>query len=140
MNPFLRWGSHAANVGVGVSGLVLVWMIWGVTSEDPFAVVNHPAQPAWKSWHVVLSPFLTLFIGSLWAQHAWNYWRGAIQKGRRSGILLLVASVPMVISGVAIQGAFEKATRTAGLWVHVVSSGLWLVGMAAHVGVHWRRK
>ena len=60
MNPLLRWGSHAANAGVGVSGLVLIWMIWGLTPEDPFAVVNHPAQPLWKAWHVVLSPVMTL--------------------------------------------------------------------------------
>ena len=128
-----------ANLLVGGTGLVLAWMIWGVTPDDPYAVVNHPAQPAFKAWHVVLAPVLTLCIGALWQQHAWAYFRTGVRKARRSGLAMLALALPMILSGVALQVSVELATRNAWLWVHVITSGLWLFGMAAHVWRHWRR-
>lgn len=139
MTALTKWCSRLSTLGVGLSGLVLFWMAWCLVPQDPYAVVNHPAQPLWKSLHVMTAPFLTLSIGYLWCQHAWGYWQAGIRSGRRSGLLLLASALPMILSGYAIQVVLEMAVRTFWVWVHVISSGLWLAGMMIHVAVHCRR-
>jgi hypothetical protein len=53
----------AANLLVGGTGLVYGWFRYFVTSDDPYAVVNHPAQPLWHHLHLWTAPLLVFAFG-----------------------------------------------------------------------------
>jgi hypothetical protein len=40
--------------------------------------------------------------------------------------------VPMIASGYLIQTAVDDGWRRAWVWVHLIASGLWLLGYLAH--------
>ena len=46
MTRLEAWFLHVATILVGGGGLVYAWMRYFVRPDDPFAVVNHPWQPA----------------------------------------------------------------------------------------------
>jgi len=136
MSAMTRWISYLANLTVGGSGLVLLWMVFFLKPDDPYAIVHHPAQPFWKTLHILMAPALTLSIGYLWCQHAWSYWRGKVQGGRKSGILLLVSALPMIISGYALQVVIDLHLRTFWSWIHTGTSCLWIAGISVHIIIH----
>ena len=51
--------------------------------------------------------------GMVWHRHAWSYWRGGVERRRRSGGSLLFTLVPMVVSGYLIQTAVDPRIKRA---------------------------
>lgn len=136
MTSLTRWITWLSNLGVGLSGLILLWMSWMLVPEDPYAVVNHPAQPLWKNIHLWLSPLLGLNIGYLWCQHAWSYWRGKVRNGRRSGMMLLASGLIMVFSGPFLQTAIDENVRLFWSIIHSVSGCVWILAILIHIILH----
>ena len=62
----------------------------------------------------------------------WSGWKRGGRERRRSGVSLALTLVPMVASGYLIQTAVEESWRHAWVVVHLVASGLWLLGYLAH--------
>ena len=132
MSRFEAWLVHLANILVGGTGLVYAWMRYVAKPVDPFAVVNHPWQPAMQHLHVVSAPLLVFAIGLLWKSHAWAGYRLRVRERRRSGLFLLASAAPMIASGYLLQTAADPAWRRAWLTVHLVSSTLWLAATLVH--------
>ncbi len=126
------WCNHAANLAVGGSGLVYGWMLYFVTSTDEFAIVNHPAQPALHSLHVLSAPLLVFAIGLLWTRHAWGRVRSGFRGRRKTGLVLVALALPMVLSGYAIQVAVDEDFREGSVITHVASSILWILAYVVH--------
>ncbi len=125
-----------ANLLVGGTGLVYGWFRYFVHSDDPYAVVNHPAQPLWQHLHIVAAPLLVLAFGHFLYHHAWLYWKAGTTEGRRSGLAMLALALPMIFSGYLLQVAVDEAWRQAWIVVHVAASLLWLAGVAVHLFTH----
>lgn len=138
MSALTRWVSYLSSLGVGLSGFVLIWMVYVLLPEDPYAIVNHPTQPLWKNLHIWLAPILTLNIGYLWSQHAWRYWRGTVKKGRISGIILLTTSLPMILSAYFLQTAISEIMRTFWSLFHIMFSLAWILSLLIHISIHIR--
>jgi hypothetical protein len=126
-----------ANLLVGGTGLGYGWFRYFVTSDDPYAVVNHPDQPLWQHLHIWLAPLLVLAVGHFLYQHALLYWKAGIKEGRRSGLLMLALALPMIFSGYLLQTAVDETWRQAWIIVHVAASLLWLVGVIVHLLTHY---
>ena len=143
MKRFEAWCVHLSTLLVGVTGLVYAWMRY-LLPPDPFGVVRHPLQPATQHLHVLVAPLLVFAVGLIWKQHVWGHWRRGAPQRRRSGLALLFALVPMVISGYLIQTTVTEAWRTAWVVTHVTSSLLFLAGYAGHAVAAslawWRRR
>ena len=105
---------------------------YGVSPEDPYAVVNHPWQPHFQHLHVLLAPLLVFAVGYSWRRHIGPRLGRRGLAGYKSGLGLAVAMVPMVASGYLIQTAVEPAWRKIWIGVHLVASGLWLLGYGIH--------
>ncbi|MEM7393213.1 MAG: hypothetical protein AAF492_12785, partial [Verrucomicrobiota bacterium] len=73
---------YISHLLVTATGLVYGWMRYFCTSDEPFAVVNHPLQPQMQHWHVLTSPLLVLMIGGFWYAHAMPRWRCKTPEGR----------------------------------------------------------
>lgn len=134
---------HVSTILVGGTGLVYAWMLYFVRPSDPYAVVNHPLQPQALHLHILLAPLVVFAAGVVWRRHIWAHWRRRVRRGRRSGASMMLTMIPMVTSGYLIQTAVEESWRAAWVTVHLVASGLWLLGYLAHqvpTVLAWRRK
>lgn len=134
---------HVSTILVGGTGLVYAWMLYFVRPSDPYAVVNHPLQPQALHLHILLAPLVVFAAGVVWRRHIWAHWRRRVRRGRRSGASMMLTMIPMVTSGYLIQTAVEESWRAAWVTVHLVASGLWLLGYLAHqvpAVLAWRRQ
>jgi hypothetical protein len=132
VKPIEAWAVHLSTILVGGTGLVYAWMRYLAAPSDPFAVVNHPWQPAVQHLHVWTAPLLVFCAGLIWREHIWKHWKKGVRHGRRSGLSLMLTLAPMVLSGYLIQTAVGEGWRQAWVAVHLASSGLWLLGHTAH--------
>lgn len=132
MSRFEAWVLHVSSLLVGGTGLVYAWMVYLVRPADPYAVVNHPWQPAVQHLHILIAPLLVFAAGLVWHRHAWTHYRRGVGRRRRSGVSLIFTLVPMVISGYLIQTAVEAQWRRVWVIVHLAASALWLAGYLAH--------
>ena len=136
MTRFDAWLFHIANGLVSVTGLVYAWMSYVMTTDDPYALVNHPWQPHLLHAHIVAAPMLVFVIGHLWHRHSLKLYRAGMIQGRRSGLSMMTLAFPMIVSGYLIQAAVEPVWRTAWVWVHVIASVLWITGSLGHLVRH----
>ena len=132
MTRLEAWFLHLATLLVGGTGLVYAWMRYLARPDDPFAVVNHPWQPATQHLHVVAAPLLVFAVGLIWKAHAWAGFRLRAASRWASGVGLLATAGPMVASGYLLQTATAPGWRTAWLAIHLVASALWLGGYLVH--------
>ena len=137
MSRLEAWLVHVATLLVGATGVVYAWMRYLLAPAEPFAVVNHPLQPAVQHLHVWAAPLLVFAAGVIWREHVWKHWRRGIRARRRSGLSLVLTIVPMVASGYLIQTAVSPGWRTAWVAIHLVTSGLWLAAYLVHQVVPW---
>lgn len=139
MNRAEAWSVHASMLLVGGTGLIYAWMRYLAIPSDPYAVVNHPWQPALQHLHIWVAPLLVFGAGLIWKRHIWEHFRAGVRSGRKSGLALLVSLAPMVLSGYLIQTAVSPSWRTAWVVVHLITSALWILGYGGHVVAQLRR-
>lgn len=137
MKPFERWSHHAANLLVGGTGLIYGIYRYGVTPRDPYSVVNHPWQPHAQHLHLLLAPVLIFVVGYSWRRHIGPRLRRRDLTGYASGLGLAVTLLPMVLSGYLIQTAVGGGWRKLWIGIHLVTSGLWLLGYLVHQIRSW---
>jgi len=140
MNRIEAWFFHTSLALVGGTGLVYAWMRYATSADDPYAVVNHPWQPALQHLHIWTAPLLVFGVGLIWRQHVWGRFRAGVPAGRRSGLSLIVSLGPMVLSGYLIQTAVSESWRTAWVAIHLAASALWLAGYVGHAGAQLLRR
>ncbi|HEX2254738.1 MAG TPA: hypothetical protein VHQ65_15840 [Thermoanaerobaculia bacterium] len=133
MNRFDAWMVHVATLLVGGTGVVYALMRYFVEPADPYAVINHPWQPAVQHLHVWVAPLLVFGAGVVWREHVWKHWRRGVRPRRVSGVVMMLDLIPMIASGYLIQTAVTSGWRTAWITVHLVTSGLWLLGWTGHL-------
>ena len=130
---------HLANLAVCGTGLVYAWMRYLVKPTDEWAVVNHPWQPHAQHLHVLTAPVLIFALGLVWSAHV----IGKLKNGsgnRVVGIGLTTLFLPMVGSGYLLQVAVSAGWRETWMWIHVVSSLLWILVFVAHQVVALMKK
>ncbi len=134
------WAVHLSTLLVGGTGVVYAWMRYLARPTDPYAIVNHPWQPTLQHLHIWAAPLLVFCTGLIWRNHVWTHWRQGVRSGRRSGIGLVLTVAPMVVSGYLIQTAVSDGWRTAWITVHLVTSGLFVLGYLVHLQAQRKRK
>jgi hypothetical protein len=122
---------HLANLAVAGTGLVYAWMRYLLNPADEWAVVNHPWQPHFQHLHVLAAPLLVFALGLIWSAHVVAKLKNG-SKNRVVGTGLTTLFLPMASSGYLLQVAVDPGWRTTWIWVHVVSSLLWVAAFAVH--------
>lgn len=123
---------HSSVALTAATGAVFAWMKYAMTSDDPFAVANHPWQPYMLDAHVVIAPFALFAFGVIFRGHIWRRYRGRKPERRLSGIGSMSLIVPMALSGYLLQVATNEALRKAMAIVHWIASGLFVVSYLVH--------
>ena len=138
MSRWQAWSSHVLTVLLAGSGIVFFVMKYMVTTDDPFAVVNHPLQPLMLDLHLLAAPVLIFLFGLMFESHIQKKLQSAGRVNRRTGIIAAITFGTMSISGYALQvSAIETLSRVA-LILHLVSSGVFGLSYAMHQLVNFR--
>lgn len=125
-----------AAISVGGSGIVygvLRYFLEG--SSDPYSSVSrHPWEPAARDVHLLLAPLLVLGLALIWNGHIRPKFVAGAKKRRRSGVALMLLSLPMIFTGYLLQIAIDDFWRQFWIWSHGITSSIFLLAFA----VHWR--
>lgn len=140
MNRGLAFLLHAGTSLVGGTGIGYGVTLYCLESDDPFALVHHPAQPWLQAAHVALAPLLVFAFGVAWPLHIVAKLHHGARSRRRTGITLMVLAATMVVSGYGVQIASTAPLRTAWVWLHVVGSLAFLACFVAHLVTRDRPK
>ncbi len=123
---------HLSMAGVATTGVVFAWMKYFMTTDDPFAVANHPWQPGMLAAHVVIAPAAVFALGWLWNAHILPKLRSGTSTRRKSGVVGAILIMPMIFSGVLLQASTSEALRSAMEWAHWISSGFFVAAYLTH--------
>jgi hypothetical protein len=137
MRPWERWTFNLATLVVAASGFVYFWMKYLVVNPDPFAVVNHPWEPAALHLHVLASPPFILVFGIIFNSHILRKLR-ATRPNRRTGMASLALFAAMLLSGYLLQVTTNEGLLRALVILHVGSGTLFAVAYAAHLVISVR--
>jgi hypothetical protein len=132
MNRLERWSVVAGSFLVTFTGVVYGWMKYLLRSDDPFAVINHPWQPAVLKLHILAAPVLVFGLGLIAVRHVLAHWLAGVPHARRTGVTAALTVLPMVLTGYLIQAAAEAAWLTVAVWTHVVTGLVYGAAFAAH--------
>lgn len=125
----LLWGSSAATA---LTGAVYGVMKYGMKTDDPYAVVNHPWQPFFLKAHVLAAPVLVFAIGAIFSKHVVRQWKSYGERGKRSGGAILAVAGSMIASGYVIQiVTAESWIRWIG-WTHLGLGVLYTGAIVIH--------
>ncbi len=130
MSRWESWSFHILTGLVSVTGIVFFIMKYMMATEDPFALINHPLQPAMLDIHILAAPFLILVLGIMYSSHITEKLGTRNKANRRSGIAMLLSFLPMILSGYLLQVSTSAFLSKLTLAVHVVS-GLAFAGTYA---------
>ena len=132
MKPFARWLVWVSSIATALTGVVYFWMDHMMSPVDEWAVINHPLQPLVLKAHLLVAPLLVFAMGVVAVDHVWKYYRGIIQRARRSGLSAMWPVVPMVATGYLIQAITHERWLAVVAWAHIAAGVAYSVGLAAH--------
>ena len=132
MTGFERWSVWISAAAVSVTGVGFMWTKYFVTPTEPWAVVSHPLEPWFLKTHILFAPALVFAVGLIVIRHIVPHIVRGVQRGRRSGLVMVWTLVPMVVSGYLIQVVTLPWLLTAFVVLHIVTSGLFLAGILGH--------
>lgn len=135
MTRFEKWSVLSTAAATGATGLAYLWVKYGMEPSEPWAVINHPAQPWLLKSHILVAPLLVFAVGMIALRHIWRHYRSGMLWGRRSGIVTGLSLVPMVMTGYLIQGITHELWLPVVAWVHIGTSIVFVVGVAVHAVV-----
>jgi len=139
MSRFERRAVLWTSLATFFTGVGYLYFKYFVTTDDPFAVVNHPLEPWFLNAHVLASPLLVLAIGSVAIRHVWAHYRSDVRTARRTGLVTACSMGPMILSGYLIQVVTGVGWLRALALVHIALGLLFGIGLMAHHEVLRRR-
>ena len=132
MSRFERWSLWITTMLVVVTGIGLIVTKYLMTTPEPWAVINHPWQPWFLKAHIVVSPFLIFAVGTITLHHIWMHYRSGQARGRHTGIVTGLVTVPMILSGYLIQVITSVGWVKAMAIAHIVFGTVYALGLSAH--------
>ena len=125
----MLWISTAV---MGLSGLIYAAMKYLMSTDDPYAVINHPLQPLFLKIHIVAAPAFVFAVGAVFMRHIWRQWRSGVARGRRSGLWSMLTIFPMILSGYLIQTVTLEGLLFWIIAIHLITGAIYLVGNGIH--------
>ena len=133
-----QWAFNLLHAVVTVTGVGYLYMNYVMTATDPFAVINHPWQPAMLSLHIVAAPVFIAFFGMLFRSHTLRKLVSPNAGNRRTGWTSLVSFSTMALTGYLLQVASDPAWLSGLVWAHVSTSLIFVAGYGVHLVIGWR--
>lgn len=132
ISRFQRLSLYASLSVLTLTGVAFAIMKYGMKTDDPFAVANHPLQPWMLAAHVVFAPAGVFAFGWIFSGHVAPGFANRGSRKRRSGLWSAWILVPMVMTGYLLQVSSGDAVREGMAAAHWITSGVFVVGFAVH--------
>ncbi|MGH7540740.1 MAG: hypothetical protein ACRELC_07060 [Gemmatimonadota bacterium] len=139
MSRFERWSIWLTSAATAFTGVGYFMFRYLVRTDDPFAVVNHPLEPAFLKAHLLVSPLLLYAVGLITVRHVWRHFRSGARRARLSGSFTALAVVPMVATGYLLPVLTGAGWLRAMAIAHVAFGALYVAGLIVHQWVLRRR-
>ena len=123
---------HFVNFLVALTGIAYGYFKYFGRGADPFSSVGSPYEPFFHESHVLVVPALVFACGLIWKSHVLKNLNTSRKAKRSSGLGLLCVLVPMVATGYLVQVAVDETWRKVFVWVHLVTSGVWVASYLSH--------
>jgi hypothetical protein len=133
-----RWAFNVSALLVAATGFIYFWMKYLLENPDPFAVVNHPWEPAMLHLHVLASPAFILVFGIILNSHIVKKLGAARVPNRKTGLSSLALFSAMIGSGYLLQVMTDDTWLRALLVLHVGSGALFTLTYTAHLVISAR--
>lgn len=133
-----RWFFNAMHAVITLSGVAYFCMKYMMTTDDPFALINHPWEPAMLSIHVFVAPLGVFLFGMVFRSHTLRKLLQASPVNRRSGLTSAGSFLAMALSGYLIQVATSPAVIAFAIWSHVATSVLFVLAYGVHLVIGYR--
>ena len=138
MKAWERWTFGLLAAVVSMTGFAYFWMKYFLTSDDPFAVVNHPWQPAMLAAHVLAAPGLLLMFGIILNSHILRKLRATGVPNRKSGLASLITFFAMTVSGYLLQVVTSATLLQILVVLHTASGIVFAAAYVAHLVISVR--
>ncbi len=136
MSPVERWTVWISAVATGLTGLGFMWAKYLVAPTEAWAVINHPLEPWFLKLHILIAPVFVFAVGLIVTRHIVPQIRNKkVDRGRRSGLVMVWMLAPMVGSGYLLQVVTLPIIVTALVVLHIGTGALFLVGLVGHGAV-----
>ncbi|NIN72301.1 MAG: hypothetical protein GTO46_10380 [Gemmatimonadetes bacterium] len=135
MNRFERWTLWLSAALSALTGIGLLWTKYFIQSDTEWAVINHPLQPVFLKAHILTTPVLAFALGLIATRHIWKHYRAGITRGRKSGIVAMLATVPMVLTGYLIQVVTHLGFLRLLAVAHIALGLLFTVKLILHQAI-----
>ncbi|MEE9132544.1 MAG: hypothetical protein V3U13_03200 [Gemmatimonadota bacterium] len=132
MNRFEKWSLWISVALTTVTGAGLFWAKYLLQANDPWAVVNHPLQPWLLKAHIITAPMLIFALGLISTRHIWRHYMCRLAPGRKSGIVTVLVTVPMIIGGYLIQVVTHVGWLRVLAISHIALGFLFAAGFVLH--------
>ena len=133
-----QWAFNLLHAVVAMTGVAYLYMKYAMPATDPFAVINHPWQPATLSLHLVAAPVFIAFFGMLFRSHTLRKLASPNPANRRTGWTSLISFSTMALTGYLLQVASDPAWLSGLVWAHVSTSLIFVAAYGVHLVIGWR--
>lgn len=99
--------------------------------ETEYGLRPHYLQTYLQAAHIVLSPLLIFVFGMLLKEHIVKMYRNAFYK-RKSGILLVLTMIIMIISGYLVQVIYAQDPKLVTAYIHIGVSTIFFLTYVTH--------
>jgi hypothetical protein len=117
---------------VSASGIVYGVMKYFLSGSNPDSRLGHPWQPALLAAHVLAAPVAVFAMGLLLRGHALPRLQRGEPEGRKTGLSLTTAGMPLVFSGYLLQVFTGEALRKGTGWIHAALGLLFALAFLMH--------
>lgn len=132
MKRWEAWVNHLGWSLTALSGLVYGALKYFVANPDPDSRLSHPWQPAVLAVHVLAAPVAVFGLGLLFRRHALAQLSSGEPERRRTGIVMTLLAIPLVLSGYVVQVMTGDAARRWTGWAHAALGIVYAIGYAIH--------
>jgi hypothetical protein len=132
MKRWEAWINHAGWGLVAASGLAYGWLKYFAARPDPDSRLAHPLQPSVLAVHILAAPLAVFALGVVLRRHALARLTGGEAERRRTGLVMTLLAVPVILSGYVVQVLTGDAARRWTGWGHAALGLIYAVGYALH--------
>lgn len=133
MSRFEKWSVWSTAIATTATGVVYLWMKYLLQSNDPWSVINHPLQGLLLKAHIISAPLLVFALGLITLRHIWNHYRQGVRKGRKTGIITGLVTVPMILTGYLIQTTIHQGWLDFVALAHIGLGVVFAIGLVTHL-------
>ncbi len=135
MKSFKRWQYHLLWISIfliSYTGILLFIIKYFYPPLNEYSIIHHPWEQFILKAHIIVSSVSVFAFGYVFAIHAIPYIIQKVQKAVKSGMVIFVLVVPMILSGYFIQVIVHEWSLWIVTWIHIITGIIFMLVFILH--------